>query len=263
MKMTINLRKVLFFLLTLCLIGSAYAQDTALKEAEVAYTKEDYAKVKAADGHVYYMACALLDTVLGRLAEVYYNLGNTYYKAGKIAPAILNYERCLLLDPGDSDARFNLQMARQKTIDKIEPVGDFFLVKWFKSVENLGSADSWAKTGIVCFLLFIGCLILFFFSRWVRLKKIGFYLGVLFIIMVVFANIFASDQKAEMINRKHAIVFAPTVTVKSSPDASGTDLFVLHEGTNVTVKSTLGEWSEIELEDGNVGWMPSKDIEKI
>ena len=132
-----------------------------------------------------------------------------------------------------------------------------------KGMENLGSADSWAKTGIVCFLLFIGCLILFFFSRWVRLKKIGFYLGVLFIIMVVFANIFASDQKDEMINRKHAIVFAPTVTVKSSPDASGTDLFVLHEGTNVTVKSTLGEWSEIELEDGNVGWMPSKDIEKI
>ena len=233
MKMTINLRKVLFFLLTLCLIGSAYAQDTALKEAEVAYTKEDYAK-----------AIELYEGILksnGESAAVYYNLGNTYYKAGKIAPAILNYERCLLLDPG----------------------GDFFLVKWFKSVENLGSADSWAKTGIVCFLLFIGCLILFFFSRWVRLKKIGFYLGVLFIIMVVFANIFASDQKDEMINRKHAIVFAPTVTVKSSPDASGTDLFVLHEGTNVTVKSTLGEWSEIELEDGNVGWMPSKDIEKI
>ena len=217
--------------------------------------KEDYAK-----------AIELYEGILksnGESAAVYYNLGNTYYKAGKIAPAILNYERCLLLDPGDSDARFNLQMARQKTIDKIEPVGDFFLVKWFKSVENLGSADSWAKTGIVCFLLFIGCLILFFFSRWVRLKKIGFYLGVLFIIMVVFANIFASDQKDEMINRKHAIVFAPTVTVKSSPDASGTDLFVLHEGTNVTVKSTLGEWSEIELEDGNVGWMPSKDIEKI
>ena len=238
MKMTINLRKVLFFLLTLCLIGSAYAQDTALKEAEVAYTKEDYAK-----------AIELYEGILksnGESAAVYYNLGNAYYKAGKIAPAILNYERCLLLDPGDSDARFNLQMARQKTIDKIEPVGDFFLVKWFKSVENLGSADSWAKTGIVCFLLLI-----------------GFYLGVLFIIMVVFANIFASDQKDEMINRKHAIVFAPTVTVKSSPDASGTDLFVLHEGTNVTVKSTLGEWSEIELEDGNVGWMPSKDIEKI
>ena len=116
MKMTINLRKVLFFLLTLCLIGSAYAQDTALKEAEVAYTKEDYAK-----------AIELYEGILksnGESAAVYYNLGNAYYKAGKIAPAILNYERCLLLDPGDSDARFNLQMARQKTIDKIEPVGE-------------------------------------------------------------------------------------------------------------------------------------------
>ena len=106
MKMTINLRKVLFFLLTLCLIGSAYAQDTALKEAEVAYTKEDYAK-----------AIELYEGILksnGESAAVYYNLGNAYYKAGKIAPAILHYERCLLLDPGDSDARFNLQMARQK-----------------------------------------------------------------------------------------------------------------------------------------------------
>ena len=101
--MTINLRKVLFFLLTLCLIGSAYAQDTALKEAEVAYTKEDYAK-----------AIELYEGILksnGESAAVYYNLGNTYYKAGKIAPAILNYERCLLLDPGDSDARFNLQLS--------------------------------------------------------------------------------------------------------------------------------------------------------
>ena len=226
------------------------------RQPEVAYTKEDYAKGdRATWGNLEEQWPVLPPFII--IWEI------PDYKAGKIAPAILNYERCLLLDPGDSDARFNLQMARQKTIDKIEPVGDFFLVKWFKSVENLGSADSWAKTGIVCFLLFIGCLILFFFSRWVRLKKIGFYLGVLFIIMVVFANIFASDQKDEMINRKHAIVFAPTVTVKSSPDASGTDLFVLHEGTNVTVKSTLGEWSEIELEDGNVGWMPSKDIEKI
>ena len=109
MKMTINLRKVLFFLLTLCLIGSAYAQDTALKEAEVAYTKEDYAK-----------AIELYEGILksnGESAAVYYNLGNAYYKAGKIAPAILNYERCLLLDPGDSDARFNLQMpVRRRSI---------------------------------------------------------------------------------------------------------------------------------------------------
>lgn len=255
MKTTINFRKVLFFFLTLCLVGSAYAQDAALKEAEVAYTKEDYSK-----------AIELYEGILksnGESAAVYYNLGNAYYKAGKIAPAILNYERCLLMNPGDGDARFNLQMARQKTVDKIEPVGDFFLVKWVNAIEDMASADSWAKGGIVCFLLFIVCLVLFFFSRFIHLKKIGFYAGILLLVMVVICNIFAGNQTDEMQKRDHAIVFAATVTVKSSPDASGTDLFVLHEGTNVTVKSTLGEWSEIVLADGNLGWLPSKDIETI
>lgn len=255
MKTSINMKKILFLLLIQCLIGTTFAQNAAIKEAEVAYTKEDYKK-----------AIELYQGILksnGESVEIYYNLGNAYYKTGKMAPAILNYERALVLDPGDNDIRFNLQMARQRTVDKIEPVGDFFLVNWFNSVQNLVTADSWAKIGIVCFILFIGCLLLFFFSRWIRLKKVGFYLGVLLLIMVLFANIFAKHQKDELVNRTHAIVFTPTVTIKSSPDASGTDLFVLHEGTKVSVKSTLGEWSEIELEDGNIGWMPSKDIETI
>ena len=88
-------------------------------------------------------------------------------------------------------------------------------------------------------------------------------MGLLFIVLVIIANVFASNQKEELMNRKQAIVFAPTVTIKSSPDASGTDLFILHEGTKVSIKSKLGEWSEIEVEDGNVGWIPSKDIEVI
>lgn len=256
MKTIKNMKKILFFLLIQCLIGNVvYAQDAIVKEAEVAYTQEDYGK-----------AIDLYEGVLesnGESPEIYYNLGNAYYKAGKIAPAILNYERALVLEPGDNDARFNLQMAKQKSVDKIEPVGEFFLSKWFSSVQDMASADSWALFGVVCFILFIGCLLLFFFSRWIRVKKAGFYFGIVFLLLVVFANIFGSHQKEELVNRTHAIVFTPTVTVKSSPDASGTDLFILHEGTKVSIKSTLGQWSEIELEDGNIGWMPSKDIEKI
>ena len=154
-------------------------------------------------------------------------------------------------------------MARQKTIDKIEPVGEFFLVKWVKAMANWASADGWAKASIGCFWLFIACLVLFFFARWTYLKKIGFYLGLLFLALVIVSNLFANYQKGEWETRSHAIVFAATVTAKSSPDASGTDLFVLHEGTYVSIKSTLGAWSEIELEDGNVGWLPTKDIETI
>lgn len=255
MKMNINMKKILFFLLAQFVVLGVYAQETAIKEAETAYTQEDYNK-----------AIELYEGIIkshGESAAIFYNLGNAYYKAGKVAPAILNYERALVLDPGDKDIRFNLQMARQKTVDKIEPVGGFFLSQWFDSIQNMAGADSWGKIGILCFILFIGCLILFFFSKWIHLKKIGFYAGLLLLVLVIFANIFGQHQKAEMLNRNSAIIFAPTVTIKSSPDASGTDLFILHEGTKVSVKSKLGDWSEIEMEDGSVGWMPTKDIQVI
>ena len=246
---TLLLGLLLGWFLPLC------AQASTLKEAEEAYAEEDYTQ-----------AIELYESVLksyGESAMVYYNLGNAYYKAGKVAPAILNYERALLLNPGDSDTRFNLQVARQKTVDKIEPIGEFFLTRWIGTVEDVYSADGWAKWGVASFVLFIGCLVLFFFSKWIRLKKIGFFAGICFLLISLVANLFADSQQDKLLHRADAIVFASTVTVKSSPDASGTDLFILHEGTKVTIKSTLGEWSEIQLEDGNVGWMPSKEIQQI
>ena len=234
---------------------SLTAQESAFKEAEVAYKQENYAR-----------AIELYEALLknsGDSYEIYYNLGNAYYKKNKIAPAILNYERALLLNPGDGDIRFNLAMSRLRTTDKIEPVGEFFWVKWFRTVRNVLNVDVWASVGIVCFVLFIGCLTLFIFSIWMRLKKIGFYTGIFLLVLVVFANVFAWSQKKALITRDVAIIFAPTITIKSSPDVSGTDLFVLHEGTKVQIKSTLGEWYEIRLEDGKEGWIPQKELERI
>ncbi|MDR2681391.1 MAG: tetratricopeptide repeat protein [Tannerella sp.] len=227
------------------------AQEAEIKAAETAYASEQYGQ-----------AIELYESVLknyGDSYELYYNLGNCYYKTGKTAHAILNYERALLIKPGDSDIRFNLEMAKQQT-DKIEPLEEFFLKKWFRSVQNLISVDSWATVGILCFVSFICCLVLFFFSKWMRLRKTGFYLGILLFVVIIFTNIFAYNQKEELVNRNGAIVFSPTVTVKSSPDNSGTDLFVLHEGTKVFIRSTVGDWHEIALEDGNIGWINKKDI---
>lgn len=249
------MKKIFLLLFTLFCTVSLFAQDNAIKEAETAYMQEDYAK-----------AIEVYENILqsyGPSAQIYYNLGNAYYKSGEVASSILNYERALLLAPGDGDIRFNLNIAKQRTTDRIEPIGQFFLVKWFESVQNIFSINTWGAIGITCFILLIGCLILFFFSKWLRLKKIGFYVGLLMLTVVILSNIFAANQKYSLTNRVSAIVFTPTVTVKSTPDASGTDLFVLHEGTKVFVRNTLGTWSEIELEDGNVGWLPSKDIEKI
>ena len=231
---------------------NVYAQEEDIRKAETAYAAEQYSQ-----------AIETYESLLknyGASCEIYYNLGNAYYKTGKIAQAILNYERALLIKPGDNDIRFNLELTRQQIVDKIEPLQEFFLKKWIRSAQNLIGVDAWAMVGIVGFVLFICCLVLYFFSKWMYLKKMGFYVGVLLLITVITANIFAYNQKNELENRRGAIVITPTVTAKSSPDNSGTDLFLLHEGTKVFIRNSVGDWNEITLEDGNIGWINKKDI---
>lgn len=200
----------------------------------------------------------------GEAAEIYYNLGNSYYKLGEISKAILNYERALLLKPGDSDFRANLEIARSKTVDKVNPTPQFFLVNWTNSLINTMGTDSWATTGIIFFILFILGASCFIFSKRVLVKKITFISSLVLLVFVIVANIFASIQKSELENRTNAIVITSSVTVKSTPNVTGTDLFIIHEGHKVVVKdSSMREWKEIKLEDGNVGWVKTTDIEII
>lgn len=244
---------LLAFLLTAVSLHAA-DRDGELRAAEKAYADGNYPA--AAEQYE-----ALIKNY-GESAEVYYNLGNAYYKLGRIAPAILNYERALSMSPNDGDTRFNLEMARLRTEDRIEPADGFF-GRSFASVRNLLSVDAWAATALLCFVLFAGCLVLFFFSKWMRLRKTGFYLGLLLLFITIMANVFAWSERQDLIVHDAAIVFTPTVTIKSSPDRSGTDLFILHEGTKVTIKNTLGDWLEIRLGDGKEGWIPRKDLERI
>ena len=225
-------------------------------DADSAYVKNDF--VNAID---------LYETILktqGESADIYYNLGNAYFKAEQIAKSILNYERAILLKPGDSDIRFNLEMAQSKTVDKVVPMSEVIFITWIKDLTNLYNEKTWGQIGIVCFILLLASLSLYLFSKGVGLKKAGFFAGLFFLFICVVANLFASAQKDSALNHQQAIIMAPSVTVKSTPNESGTDLFVLHEGRKVTIKdSTMKEWTEIELEDGNAGWMPSNQIEVI
>jgi len=177
-----------------------------------------------------------------------------------IAKAVLNYERALLLNPGNSDIRFNLELARSKTVDKVIPSSKMFFVTWTQSLINTMSEKAWAHTGIIMFILMILALSLFIFGKRVVLKKVGFISAIFFFLV----TILASEQKSELINHDNAIIMAPSVTVKSTPNQSGTDLFILHEGRKVIIKdNTMKEWKEIKLEDGNVGWVPTNVIEII
>lgn len=224
-------------------------------QGDSAYMRNDYAS-----------AIQIYESLLkkGEASEIYYNLGNSYYKADDIAKAILNYERALLLQPGNADIRANLEIARSKTVDKVASVPDIFFVAWTKSLINCLSVDVWAKLGIVFFILLLVSFSLFFFSKQVVWKKSGFIAGVIFLVFVILSNIFASEQKNELMNRNKAIILSPSVTVRSTPSESGTSLFVLHEGHKIEIKdNSMREWKEIRLEDGKVGWVPTSALEII
>ncbi|MBP5713407.1 MAG: BatD family protein [Prevotella sp.] len=200
----------------------------------------------------------------GASADLYYNLGNAYYRTENITRAVLNYERALLLSPGDKDIRFNLQMARSKTIDKITPEQEMFFVTWYRSLVNLTSVDGWANVALISLALAIVLALLYLFSERIWLRKVGFFGAIILIVFFLLGNVFAYQQKDLLVNRRGAIVVAPALTVKSTPAKQGTDLFILHEGTKVTITDgSMKDWKGIRLADGKEGWIETRQIELI
>jgi tetratricopeptide (TPR) repeat protein len=188
-------------------------------------------------------------------ADLCYNIGNAYFKQNILSKAILYYERAMKLRPGDPDITHNLALANAMTIDKIEAVPEFFVFTWVKNIRAGAGADTWAWLSIILFALCLLLFGLFLFARPVTLRKCSFFLSVLILLGSVQCGIFAYYQKKELHDTSAAIITPAVITVKSSPDASGKDLFILHEGTKATVLETLGEWQCIRLADGKQGWI--------
>lgn len=234
---------------------TAVGQNDQFKKANDLYAQGDFERAAG-------LYQTLVDTgmVSGAL---YYNLGNAYYKTGQLANAILNFERASLYIPKDKDLEYNLQMAQRMVVDKIDKVDVFFLKRWVSGIGNNLSSDQWTKTGIAAFVLLIIFIGFYTFGRRLVLKQLGFYLAILMLILTSVSFVYAGSRKKQITDRTGAIVFNPTVTVKGSPDESGTELFILHEGTKVHVTDSIGEWNEIILGDGSVGWLRKSTIKRI
>lgn len=280
-KMNRMKKSIVFCWLVMASIIYVDAQDDSIavdsqmiEAAPRSFTKMEmntaFAKSQADSAYIhgdYVSAIAIYEAILAdrkESSEIYYNLGNSYYKNNNIAKAVLNLERALLLDPGDDDIRFNLEMVKSKTIDRVPPVNEFLFVTWFKSIKSCMGIDDWAKMAIVSFLVFIFALVMYIFGKKLVLRKIGLIVVTVSFISVILSNIFAYSQKNQLINRNNAIIMVPSVTVKSTPSEKGMDLFVLHEGHKVHIRdSSMKEWIEIKLEDGNIGWIPTSVVEII
>lgn len=244
--------------LTLTVNAAREAQATAAvtkADADSAYARQQYQQ-----------AIKCYERLLngGVNADIYYNLGNAYYRTDDFTHAVLNYERALLLNPGDKDIRLNLQLARSKTIDKITPESEMFFVTWYRSLTNLMSVDGWATTALVCLALAIALFLLYLFSDAIWRRKVGFFGSLLMIVLFVLSNVFAFQQNKILSERAGAIVMSGAAPVKSTPAVNGTDLFILHEGTRVDITEEFShQWMKVRVADGKEGWIAAKDIERI
>lgn len=186
-----------------------------------------------------------------------YNIGNTYFKLRNYPMAILHYEKALKIDPTNEDTRHNLAIANALITDKIEPMPVFFLTKWWRSTGNLMSANGWTKTLLELFGLLLVLVFLYITARTKGVRKTTFFSSIIVLILLVCSSIFSYQKHKYLNERNEAIVMTPTITVKSSPSASGVDLFVLHEGSKVEIIDNADKWDKIKIADGSVGWMLS------
>lgn len=195
--------------------------------------------------------------------KLYFNLGNANFKSNRLGAAILNYEKALKISPTDADIIYNLEVAKSRTKDRINEVPEFFLKSWNRAIQRLLSCTGWSILSLVMLVVFLASLLQFLLSESMKHRKMGFTSGIISMVLLLFTSYYAFKERHIMINHNSAVVMSQSLAVKSSPDNSSTDLFVLHEGTTISVKRTFGEWSEIVIADGKEGWVETKRIEEI
>lgn len=229
------------------------AQNEALfSQATDSYNNGDYQKA--------------IDYYLGILengkhsSELYFNLGNAYYKLNQIAPSIYNYEKALLLSPNDAEIKNNLSYAQNMTLDAIETLPETGLAKIYKSMTEIMSFDEWSYTAVVFMILFALLYIAFYYFRYATQKRIAFISSIAALFISMGSATFAFVQYNDFKSDQPAIVFSSEVQIKAEPNQRSEQIFILHEGTKVNVLEELNEWKKIKIVDGKTGWVTSESI---
>ncbi len=253
------MRRILVILSIMCaaVISAAASQKDSLWNSAVErYIESDYQ--------------AALDDFLAleeqgyASAGLFYNIGNCYYKLdGQLGKVILYYHRSLKADPAFRDAQFNLDIASQVTMDKIDKVPEFILATWVKTVRDILDSNAWMVVFIVLFTVTAALILLFRFAPRIGVRKLSFSLAIVTVVFMIIAFSFSLSSRSEAMSGDEAVVMAPVVSVKGAPNANDQSLFILHEGTVVEVVDEVGSWKRIEIADGRQGWVEDRNIEII
>ena len=261
--------KRLFIFLTIILLSTsvsaqeeqavqlpAAASEQALwEQANAAYNSGDYAQAQSL-----YEAIAAMGL---QSAPLYYNMANAYFKQDDVAHAILYYHRALRLEPADEDIRHNLEYAEQSTKDIIDEIPEFFLFAWMRSLRDVMGGNAWTLLSLLLLVVTLATAIVYLLAQRLSVRKMGFYVMAVCGVLFVVTTAFAMSARGVVKNHSEAVIMSSSVSIKSSPDRSSTELFVLHEGTTVETGNEVDGWIEIRIADGRKGWIELSRIEHI
>lgn len=260
------MKRYLLLTIAACLVSAAaLAQSNqALVAADSAYNKERY-----------HEAIELYNKVLdenGRSSDVYYNLGNAYWRAGDVAHAVLSYERALRVDPSNSDARENLNFVRRQLEDKPED-NNSLLTRAHQGVVESMSADAWAWTAFIVFAMLCAAAAVYIFSSGVTLRKAGFFGGIILAVLAVYFVVVATNAAQRVDDHSEAVVTAPSTLLNSAPRQPRQDEKVvpLHRGTKVEIVDSVAtpddpvspRWYCVRINGSSPAWLRATDVERI
>ncbi|AEW87446.1 BatE protein [Flavobacterium columnare] len=196
-------------------------------------------------------------------AEVYFNLGNCYYKLSRVAPAVFNFEKALLLSPNDTEIENNLAFAQKMAIDDIQQVSQVGFSKIIADFTSIFHYDTWAWISIILAVFALVCFIVYYYSYQTTVKRIffaGILLGLFFVLLSLFSGFYEQNR---LLNEKPAIVFVDVVNVKSEPNATASNAFILHAGTKVNILESLDNYYKIQIADLKEGWLDRSVVKEI
>jgi len=195
--------------------------------------------------------------------DLYFNLGNSYYKLNKVAPSIYYYEKALKINPMHEDASNNLAFAKRMTIDVIEDLPKPFFQRFSSNVIQKLTYNTWAILGVTASFLAALLFLLYYFSAVPKRKIFYFNITIFAVFVMTVSVIFAYSNYETTQKSRSAIIFASKSEIKNAPSLNSEPVFELHEGTKVTILDELSNWKKIKLADGKIGWVNVADIKEI
>lgn len=249
------MKKILLLFLVFSVAISAQTIEELFSSANTLYKNEKYK-----EAIVLYQQIEAQGMVS---SELYYNLGNCYYKINKVAPTIYNYEKALQLNPINKDAYNNLVFAKRLTLDRIEPLPKTVLQKINQNYLQKLSYNSWGILAVIFSFITAILFLLYHFLEGSSKKRLFFTTSIVSFFLLIFTLIIAYNQYAITKSNTEAIIFTNEVVVKNEPTKNSDEAFTLHEGTKVNILDTVENWKKIKLSDGKIGWMYAKDLKQL